>query len=407
MTDWIGKTLARNKPHNFFKTNGKYKPVNLFGDSDRDGVMNVFDCKPYNPRKQGLIDAIVGAVKGIGKGGVKAGWKEGMARQGNPVSRRYEAYRERKYPVQSVPVRTKATSGMNEGVYPTRYRRYLERATPLVQGPLQEGVSPEYERRFRGRKIKQYKQELSGYKKELGNPDLSAKQKMKLRNKIKSSEGRLENARRVQEKATIEGKALARRQLGKSFVKGLASAFPMVTPMSGKHVMGAPGQKGRPRGSLDPRYAKYGGVYGWRKYMSQQRKLQKEQLKQQLILMKQQAVPQYERQQYQSQPASQPTPEEQMVAQMEAVQQPNTVQAVGTIPQYPQQQYPQQYPQESQKRPIATVFKGSGGKPYPAVESQPLAPSRQTVPYGYVETVDAFTGRRFLKPLPRSERWTG
>jgi len=28
-------------------------PVNLFGDRDRDGVPNVFDCKPRNPRKQG------------------------------------------------------------------------------------------------------------------------------------------------------------------------------------------------------------------------------------------------------------------------------------------------------------------------------------------------------------------
>ena len=28
-------------------------PVNLFGDRDRDGVPNVFDCKPRNPKKQG------------------------------------------------------------------------------------------------------------------------------------------------------------------------------------------------------------------------------------------------------------------------------------------------------------------------------------------------------------------
>lgn len=31
------------------------KPVQLFKDSDRDGVMNVFDCQPHNRRKQDVI----------------------------------------------------------------------------------------------------------------------------------------------------------------------------------------------------------------------------------------------------------------------------------------------------------------------------------------------------------------
>jgi len=30
-------------------------PINLFGDKDRDGVLNVFDCRPRNPRKQGKL----------------------------------------------------------------------------------------------------------------------------------------------------------------------------------------------------------------------------------------------------------------------------------------------------------------------------------------------------------------
>jgi hypothetical protein len=28
------------------------RPVKLFGDKDRDGVANVFDCQPRNPRRQ-------------------------------------------------------------------------------------------------------------------------------------------------------------------------------------------------------------------------------------------------------------------------------------------------------------------------------------------------------------------
>jgi len=35
------------------------------------------------------------------------------------------------------------------------------------------------------------------------------------------------------------------------------------------------GRKGRPRGSLDKRYAAYGGVYGWRKYQASQLRMQR------------------------------------------------------------------------------------------------------------------------------------
>ena len=30
----------------------KFQPAKLFADSDRDGVANVFDCQPHNPRRQ-------------------------------------------------------------------------------------------------------------------------------------------------------------------------------------------------------------------------------------------------------------------------------------------------------------------------------------------------------------------
>ena len=52
----------------------------------------------------------------------------------------------------------------------------------------------------------------------------------------------------------------------------------MVMPSQGqgqRRSVKAFGGRGRPKGTLDPRYAKYGGVYGFRKYTAQQNRLQK------------------------------------------------------------------------------------------------------------------------------------
>ena len=45
---WNTKPMSRDK----YKTG---MPVYLFGDKDRDGVMNVFDCRPRNKRMQGKL----------------------------------------------------------------------------------------------------------------------------------------------------------------------------------------------------------------------------------------------------------------------------------------------------------------------------------------------------------------
>ena len=34
------------------KSRDKVSPARLFADSDRDGVANVFDCRPFNKRRQ-------------------------------------------------------------------------------------------------------------------------------------------------------------------------------------------------------------------------------------------------------------------------------------------------------------------------------------------------------------------
>lgn len=46
-----------------FGNNSAYygKPSKLFKDSDKDGVPNVFDCKPYNRRRQDVISPFSGA----------------------------------------------------------------------------------------------------------------------------------------------------------------------------------------------------------------------------------------------------------------------------------------------------------------------------------------------------------
>ena len=190
-----------------------------------------------------------------------------------------------------------------------------------------------------------------------------------------------------------------------------------------KTVSGVPGRgRGRPRGTLDPRYARFGGVFGYRKYLSQQRQLAREQLQRQAIAMRQaRQQPQYEQQQYQ-----------QAYPQQQEQQLPPEMQGQGITPEYsqspqemPQQmqyqeaqvQYePQQYqyqpqPQIVQQQPqqdeIKTVFKSAGGHPYNPVPRQGLTPTSQTINSGFVESVDAFTGRRFMKQLPRTEKWAG
>lgn len=497
MVEWIGKPTnffkpVKTKSVNFFGgpiVTKDVKPVKMFGDYDRDGVMNAFDCSPHNKHKQGFIDAVVGAVKGIGKGGVKAGWKEGMAKPG--VIERYREKRRaaqiqrmiqprmRTYPtnkpmptespqirtygkVTSIPsnvvqaVRSKmqmdSTSGFRQVTQmpkqsydstrdahaytltkiPTDQELKVERVKETIRNQrqflLNKAKQAEAEARanleardredaeMRTAKIKQqgYKNYKAVEKKAnrfllalkrsnpkydmnveyrgrriaemqnaLEDPYISDKQKAAIRR-------RLGKTMMVQESRMNQLSKTARGQAIRSGIKTIVEVFPGVTAYSGKkdHVLGAPGQRGRPRGSVDPRYRAFGGVYGYRRAMAAQKKAQK--------LAMQQA-----QQQNRMQQAVQQAPYE--YQQQDQVPQ--------EMQQVPQQVMPQQVvmqtPPQPQQREIATVFKGSGGKPYPAVDNTPLASSRATIPYGYVEAVDSFTGRRFLKKLPPAERWSG
>jgi len=51
-----------SRPKSFGKVKSAHygKPIQLFKDSDKDGVMNVFDCSPFNRKKQDVISPFSG-----------------------------------------------------------------------------------------------------------------------------------------------------------------------------------------------------------------------------------------------------------------------------------------------------------------------------------------------------------
>lgn len=423
MVEWVGVPGKRHITNILNSQSPNKKrvvypyPSEMFQDSDGDGVADVFDCSPRNPKKQGLIDAIIGGVKGLGKGTAVQGFKEGMARQGNPVTRAYQAARERRTqqrqevlsrrsPVQVSRAEQRAiVQRLQAPAKEARRQRIVQRLkeevsqrTPL---PLQmEKGNPMYARR----------QKINYYQSRALNPKLTPQQRQRAAYLLNKAKGELQKKKEV-----ITSRAI-----------GVVFPVPSLTSYgsgSGKTIPGIPGRgRGRPRGSLDQRYAAYGGVYGYRKYVSEQKK----KLRQQLALQQQMKVarlPQYETQAYTGQAQVQ-----QVQPQVQPIQQaqlPSELQGQQITPEYAQflaeqqaqtqyQQVPQQIPQQYQyqqpqptQRPIGTVFKSSGGSPYPAVNSQPrIAPSSETIPYGYVEAVDLMTGRKYIKKLPPSERWT-
>ena len=222
----------------------------------------------------------------------------------------------------------------------------------------------------------------------------------------------------------------------KKLTKFMYPGIPAIATQSTYGVQSKAGQmgktRGRPKGSYDPRYAAYQGVLNYRKALSMQRRSIRERFRQQQELLKyqrqqqrlaemqmpqdqrelQQATPEYS--QFPTQGVEEYPTQQVQVQQVQQVQQamPEEEMALASQPvmqEYPAQEMPRVYPQPPQQapqRPVATVFKGSGGSPYPPVDRRPLAPPRQTIPSGYVEVADAFTSKRYLKKLPQAERWS-
>ena len=406
MVNWLGKPMGNNKPINFFKSNSKTLPVNMFKDSDGDGVADVFDCKPHNKNKQGFIDAVIGAVKGMGSGGMKKGWSEGMAREGNPVSRRYA--RARKMEVQREIQRFATQPGEKE-------RASLPgQLSSSKMYRLQRGNI----RAKREARIQKFKQTMSAIGRK--TPVLSEMlHPVDVKGRPTTYSQKIAKMRETVQKMKIT--PVMRRQLI-AVKKSARMLFPVI-PAGATTVSygiqskkGTGGGRGRPVRSFDPRYAQYGGVFGYRRFQSEQRRAFREQLRRQQEAMRVQRqmqrvqqMPSYE----QVTPQTQQVPQEMQGAvpdysQFEQMQQqiPQQMQVPQEM-QVQQVQVPQYVQPQPTQREIVTPFKGSGGHPYPAVDRRPLTPSRQTINQGFVESVDSFTGRRFMKALPRTERWSG
>ena len=416
-------TNFRGPAFNVFNTGKKYTPVNLFGDRDRDNVPNVFDCKPNDPNKQGWVSAVVGAVKGAftgGKGSVRRGWDEGMSKQ-SPTEEKI------KRGAQTV---ARGTTAAGKAVYRGTRAAY-RRIQPTTVVDKKVAVSWKKDPKT-GRAVP-----TEWKTKKVTVPTTFSK-------KI---DAHLER---------IRTHSLTRPEIQKisTLKKSMQMVFPIIPSSATAGAYGYQSKKqqgrGRPKGSV--KYSIGGrpvGVFEYRRYMSAQRRAFKERLKQQQEMAKQQrqmqSMPKYEQvspqeiaQQQMAQQQAQQIPQQQMSPQMmEELQMQQQIQQVpqevqGAIPEYsqfptetqpveqvmpqqysqpPQPQYAQQYtpqPKEHQiPEEIKPVFKSSGGHPYKAVDRRSLTPTSQTVPYGYVESVDAFTGRRFMKPLPKPEKWTG
>ena len=378
------------------KSNRNNMPVNMFGDNDRDGVDNVFDCKPNNPKEEGFIANLIGGIKGVASG---SGWKQGV--------REAELSHPRKERSNYSP--SSYAAGM-------KYRKELpQRKAEFATQRKAEFAKQEARKAVIRQNVQQgiqnVKQGMQRFRQDIG-PKKTVMRKIptawsvdpntgkQVATKYKMVEAKVPmtlGSYMMSERQRVREGRATKWQKHKSQVpmKMVQMAFPGVKRPAGVEYYQT-GKRGRPPGSF-----KYpGGVFAWRKLM----RAQKAAARYQGMLQRTQAAQSYP-QMAAARQAQLQARQMQEYQPQEMQQYPEMTPAELLQQQIQQQMSQPQYAQEPQKRPIATVFKSSGGHPYPAVSSQPLASSRQTIPQGYVEVVDSFTGRRYYKQLPKTESW--
>jgi len=432
---WLGHSKKeKSKNTDWFKTNTKNIPFNMFKDSDKDGVSDGFDCQPHNKNKQGFVDALIGGVKGaFTKGGsAKQGWKEGMAKS----TWREQAYRQRTGRTSQRVIKARNEMERERIGYVHDDKERKKQFNKQVNYERVERImAKKVAREYVPTQIERLNQRISNTAANMQNtlqrqhPNFEIQQrKIYLQNRM-ADKTLTSQQRRKASMSFAKAQAVLDTRKMKFRDRAVQMAYP-VTSMTSygsggayKTIQGVAGRgRGRPRGSLDKRYAQYGGVFGYRRFISDQKRALRAQLQKQQEGMAMQRIkqqPQYEQQQYQEQVQASQVPQElqgqgmtpEYAAYLQSQQQqvpqqvPQQVQQFQQQEQQPFQQYTQQASQPVQGE-IKTVFKSSGGTPY-TIPKTGLRPTRETIPYGYVETVDAFTGQRMMKPLPRKEKWSG
>lgn len=372
-SDALFLARKRDRELNWKQSHEKYPFLSPSGDYDSDGVPNAKDCRPMNPQKHGILSAISGAVGGL------------LTTKNKSIRTSGERMQE---------VKRRWSEGMQKGrQYKNVGRDYKDLENAIKRGKIMREARQAYSQE----RLKQLK---GGVKSAIySTPGLRVFRPMTdprtgqpiprtgIRERIQQQRYLTQTGKisPVQRRKVLAAKRVMRVM----FPMIPAAATTAVYEYQSKKGQG--GRRGRPKGSV-----KYpGGVYAWRKEQRRIRAIQRLSQQQQMY---QQALQTRAPQRHYPQQPFQYVQEESQVPYA-----PEETQGGYQMPQ----EYipPLEYTQEPQKQPIGRVFKSYGGSPYPPVSSEPLAPTHQTIPQGYVEMVDSFTGKKILKRLPPPEKW--
>lgn len=372
-----------DKNLNWQQAKRKYPNLKANRDYDNDGFPNSKDCKPLDHSRDGIMEAIGGLFTKKNSpsesrfSAMKRGFTEGM-REPNVVQR-YQARRQQQQ-VSKVAKQTAVTRSL-PGVTSSPYH--------MQQARKEQAAQP-----YRNLKA------LAG-----------AVYRLRPENKLTRAMSSPQGFRQVIRSARPVVVAGSRERLPKKLTKMM---YPGQIPASAtlniaRQETHGPRRPGRPPGSVKFISQRTGQPIGVYEYRKEQRAL-KRMARDQQMYAQVRAMQQYPKMVAQRAYNQQIQAQQQVIEQQQPQQYEQPAQQYEQPqPQYqqPQQypQYPQQMPQQPQQRVIGTIFKSAGGSPYPPVNRQPLQATNQTIPQGFVEVVDSFTGRRYYKPLPRKESW--
>ena len=407
---WYFKPTKSDKKLNWNQAKKKYPTLSPRRDYDADFFRNSKDCKPFDHNKDGILAAIAGAISGaVSGGGIKKGWSEGMAKPG--VYKQYVAQQfaktrmtpveklKEKYALKEIQDRIKyealpkqktvqvmtpipgAEDGMDVREYPVVHAKSIIGVVKTQYEPKQttnsalDAIDKQTEAYEKLEEMKEAKRQLTPVQQEAFR-----QKQMNIERKMQK---KYEDIEQIQARKRI---SVPYRLVGQVLNVPVTQAIRQsgigkVETIKGGKGGEAKGAVGRPKGTYDNRYSAYGGVYGYRKWVSQQkavRRMAEEQERlmlqaQEKIQMAQQAQEYQQMQQQQYQPQPQQQVQQQMQYEQPQQEQPRTdvkkpfaylfekkQQMPQQMPQryqtYPQQQMPQQMPRMQQKQPLSEYY---------------------------------------------------